>query len=91
MSIAQVVNHGKKFDCGCANKWEWLSVNGSQIGLVCLRREKPLGHSNSVYMCGFQNKQKTKKLLHNPKRWHTPQYEGHGFKTVYRPILRVKN
>ena len=58
MSIAQVVNHGKKFDCGCANKWEWLSVNGSQIGLVCLRREKPLGHSNSVYMCGFQNKQK---------------------------------
>lgn len=37
MSVFRVVNHGKRFDnCSCANKWEWVSVTGSQIGLVRL-------------------------------------------------------
>ena len=35
MSVFRVVNHGKRFhNCSCANKWEWVSVTGSQIGLV---------------------------------------------------------
>ena len=37
MLVGQVVNCGEKFDeYGCANKWEWISVNGSRIGLLCL-------------------------------------------------------
>ena len=37
MFVAQVVNCGKRFhNCGCASKWkfEWVSVNGNQAGLV---------------------------------------------------------
>ena len=34
-SVAQVVNHGEKFDSfAFASKWEWVSVNNSGIGLV---------------------------------------------------------
>ena len=37
MLVGQVVNCGEKFDeYGCANKWEWISVNGSRIGHLCL-------------------------------------------------------
>ena len=46
MLVTRVVNHGKKFSCcGCANKWEWISVNGNQIGVVSWRCEKLVGHS----------------------------------------------
>ena len=35
MSVTQVVNYGEKFDdCRYVNRWEWISVNGSQTGLV---------------------------------------------------------
>ena len=64
MSVVPVVNCGEKFDdCGCANKWEWVSVNGSQIGLVGRGREKPVGHSklHLFVRAVFKNKQKTKK------------------------------
>ena len=45
ISVSRVVNRGEKFDdCGCGNNCEWISVNGSRIGLVDRRREKPLGH-----------------------------------------------
>ena len=38
-------------DCGCANKWEWVSVNCNRIGPVGRRREKPVGHSKPVCTC----------------------------------------
>ena len=45
----KVVNRGEMFDdCGFANKWEWVSVNGSRIGLVG-RREQPVG----LFFCFF--------------------------------------
>ena len=52
MSVARIVERGEKFDdCGFANKWEWVSVNGRQIGLVGRKRKKPLGHSK---LCLFE-------------------------------------
>ena len=52
MVVARVVNRGKIFDdCGCANKWEWVLVNGSRIGLVGWRCEKLEGNLKfSLYM-----------------------------------------
>ena len=45
MTVMWTVNRGQMFDhCGCASKWERVSVNGSQVGLVCWRHEKPVGH-----------------------------------------------
>ena len=39
---------------GCANKWEWVSVNGSWTGLVGRRHEKSVGHSKlRLYMFNF--------------------------------------
>ena len=69
MSVAWVVNCGEKFDnCSWANKWEWISVNGSQIGRVGRRREKPLGR---LKLCLFARAvfQQNKKLLCNPKQF----------------------
>jgi len=67
MMVAQVVNHGKMFDdCSSTNKWEWISVNISLIGLVSWRCEKQVGHSHSVCMCGL--KLVFVKLLCNPKQ-----------------------
>ena len=35
ISVTQAVNHGKNVDdCSCASKWEWVSVNSRQTGLV---------------------------------------------------------
>ena len=42
MMVARVVNCEMFDDWGCANKWEWVSVNGSWIGLVSRRHEKPV-------------------------------------------------
>ena len=55
MTVARIVNRGEMFcDCGCANKWEWVSVNGSRIGLVGRRREKRRWDTrNSVCTCVF--------------------------------------
>ena len=45
MLIDLVVNCGEKpNNCGCANKWEWISVNGSRIGLVGWIHEKLVRH-----------------------------------------------
>jgi len=74
MSVARVVERGEKFDdCGFASKWEWVSVNGRQIGLVGRKRKKPLGHSKlclfvrAFFVFVFFNK-----LLRNPD---TLQYD----------------
>ena len=61
MSVARVVDCGEKFDnCSWANKWEWISVNGSWISRVGRRCEKPLGHLKlCLFVCAvFQNKTK---------------------------------
>ena len=43
-----------KCPTGCANKWEWVSVNGSWTGLVGRRHEKSVGHSKlRLYMFNF--------------------------------------
>ena len=68
MTVARVLTRGEMFDdCGCANKWEWVSVNGSRINLV--GREKPVGHSKlRSYVRLKQTKNTTTtKLLRNPK------------------------
>ena len=71
MTVMWTVNRGQMFDhCGCASKWERVSVNGSQVGLVCWRHEKPVGHLK-LCMYGltfFLN------CCCNPKQWHTLQY-----------------
>ena len=68
MSVARVVNRCEKFDdCGCANKWEWISVNDSRIGLVGRRREKPVGHLTLRLFVPAV------KMLCNPKQYD----EGH--------------
>ena len=41
MMVTQVAKHGEMFDnCGYPSKWEWVSVNGSQISLVGGKCEK---------------------------------------------------
>ena len=68
MSVARVVNRCEKFDdYGCANKWEWISVNDSRIGLVGRRREKPVGHLTLRLFVPAV------KMLRNPKQYD----EGH--------------
>ena len=68
MMVAQVVNHGKIFDDGSStNKWEWISVNDSRIGLVGRRREKPVGHLTLRLFVPAV------KMLCNPKQYD----EGH--------------
>ena len=35
LSFSRVVSGGEKFNnCACADRWEWVSVKGSQIGVV---------------------------------------------------------
>ena len=59
ISVVQVENHGKKIDhSGCANKWEWVSVNGSRIGLVSPKRKNLVGHLK-LYVW-FKKHKKTK-------------------------------
>ena len=67
-SSCRVVNRCEKFDdCGCANKWEWISVNDSRIGLVGRRRGKPVGHLTLRLFVPAV------KMLRNPKQYD----EGH--------------
>ena len=43
--VTRAENCGKKIDdCGGANKWEWVSVNGSRTGLVSQRHKNLVGH-----------------------------------------------
>ena len=65
ISVAWVVNCGEKFDdCSCANKWEWISVNSSQIGLVSRRWEKPVGHSKlHLFGCKAYKHKKNIKII----------------------------
>ena len=59
MLVAGVVYRSEKFDkCRCANKWEWVSVNGSWIGLVSWSEMEKAGgtfETPFVCTCGFQN------------------------------------
>ena len=74
ISVVRAENCGEKFDnCGCANKWEWVSVNSSQTGQVSRRHEKPVGHLKlHLLVCAvLKNILKNNKLLRNPKQWHT--------------------
>ena len=51
MTVARVVNHGEMLDdCSCASKWWWVLVNGSCIGLLSQRCEKPEG-SSKLHLC----------------------------------------
>ena len=65
MLIAQVVNRGEKVsNGGCANKWEWISVNSSQIGLVSRRWEKPVGYSKlHLFGCKAYKHKKNIKII----------------------------
>ena len=81
MSVTRFVNCAEKFDtCSHADKWEWVSVNGSWIGLVGLLK--------LLLYVRFE-KHKKQKLLHNSKQRHTFQFdEGH---CARRPVeLGVK-
>ena len=60
-----VANPGEMFNiCSCANEWEWVSVNSSQIGWAAWRRKNQWDTWHSVCMCGA-----------TPKQWHVPQYD----------------
>ena len=44
--VTRAENCGQKTDdCGGANKWEWVLINGSWTGLVSQRHKNLVGHS----------------------------------------------
>ena len=51
ISVTRAINHGKKADdCSCANKWEWVSVNSRQTGLVTDMKSQS-DAPNCLYVC----------------------------------------
>ena len=74
MTVARVVTRGEMFDdCGCANKWEWVSVNGSRINLVGRRREKPVGHSKLCSYVRFKKNERRKRKEKKREKTAEPQ------------------
>ena len=89
--VTRVVNCCKMFDdCGCANKWEWVLVNSSQIGLISQRHKKPEDTEN--FLCTFTASFFSFSFLTavQPQR-HTPQYDEGGHVRGRIPVeLEVK-
>ena len=74
MMVIRVVNCGEMCDdCGCANEWEWVSVNISWIGLVSRRHEKPVG----LCTCGlfyFVTAAQPQTMTYSSIWWRKPLY-----------------